>query len=299
MRICFFFQERAIMPRPSATDSTIDTSHLSSSTNNTPVVINGHITTSDMATSVSSIFTSTTPPRLLQQRSLPSTLSDDVLLSSLSGQQQQQHNDSIDLNLSSSPNSSIPIHRSSLIQLNNNPASIKTITTPLSVNASSLLSPMHSLRSTSSTRPLMEDKCIQCIDDETYNNEDEEMATTDDDNEEEEEEEEQDDEEQITDENSTEKKPESETSMWKKNELKIIIRFSLKIDHPVKKRKSRARDDASNVDESWTVAADSLLRNVLSQYGFRFLDIKCQQTLSTKFDVIQANLVVKQTFFFF
>ena len=35
-----------------------------------------------------------------------------------------------------------------------------------------------------------------------------------------------------------------------------------------------------------------LLRNVLAQYGFRFLDVHCQQNLSTKFDLIQANLVV-------
>ncbi|CAF4344468.1 unnamed protein product, partial [Rotaria sordida] len=34
-----------------------------------------------------------------------------------------------------------------------------------------------------------------------------------------------------------------------------------------------------------------LLRNILSQYGFRFLDVNCQQNLSSKFDIIQTNLV--------
>jgi hypothetical protein len=42
-----------------------------------------------------------------------------------------------------------------------------------------------------------------------------------------------------------------------------------------------------------------LLRNVLSQYGFRFLDVNCQQNLSAKFDIIQANLVVRLFFFVF
>jgi hypothetical protein len=53
---------------------------------------------------------------------------------------------------------------------------------------------------------------------------------------------------------------------------------------------STKRNGQAN-DESWTVAADALLRNVLSQYGFRFLDVNCQQNLSAKFDIIQANLV--------
>ena len=42
-----------------------------------------------------------------------------------------------------------------------------------------------------------------------------------------------------------------------------------------------------------------LLRNVLSQYGFRFLDVHCQQNLSAKFDLIQANLVVGERRFLF
>lgn len=64
----------------------------------------------------------------------------------------------------------------------------------------------------------------------------------------------------------------------------------------------------SDDEDCWTVAADTyvllppspsqenfsfrLLRNVLSQYGFRFLDVNCQQNLSSKFDAIQADLVV-------
>lgn len=58
-------------------------------------------------------------------------------------------------------------------------------------------------------------------------------------------------------------------------------------EQTTKNRKRNGQID----DDSWTVAADTLLRNVLSQYGFRFLDLSCQQNLSAKFDTIQANLV--------
>jgi hypothetical protein len=138
------------MPRPSTTDP-IDTSHdlqqrlntttssnLSTSTLNVPLTITNHNnTTDDLANGHSTIFSSTdfrqqlTPTRLIQQYSLPT---------------QTQHND---LNLSS-PNS-IPIQRHSSY-------SIKTITTPL-------ISPIQSLCSTPNIRPAMEDKSIQCIDD--------------------------------------------------------------------------------------------------------------------------------------
>ena len=79
----------------------------------------------------------------------------------------------------------------------------------------------------------------------------------------------------------------------------------------IKKRELNEFDD----DDSWTVAADTyvnvdrsskissfvfpfrLLRNVLSQYCFRFLDMNCQQNLSSRFDTIQANLVVNRKHF--
>ncbi|CAM4746966.1 unnamed protein product [Rotaria magnacalcarata] len=221
-------KERAIMPRPSTTDP-VDTSHdlqqrlntttssnISTSTLNVPLTITNHNTTDDLANGNSTIFSSTdfrqqlTPTRLIQQYSLPTITT------------QTQHNDSTyDLNILS-PNS-IPIHH-------NSSHSIKTITTPL-------ISPIQSLCSTPNIRPAMEDKSIQCIDD---------------------------------NENSIEQLTKSNLST---------------------KRNGQSRDDNSSSDESWTVAADTLLRNVLSQYGFRFLDVNCQQNLSAKFDIIQANLV--------
>ncbi|CAF3289336.1 unnamed protein product [Rotaria sp. Silwood2] len=247
-------KERAIMPRPSTTDSldtshdlqqrlnTITTNNLSTSTTtNVPLTINNHTTTDDLTNGNSTIFSSSdyrqqsTSTRLIQQYNLPRTHLDKTS-SNIHLLSTQQHNDSAissyDLNISS-PNS-IPIKRCSSIQLNNNSNSIKTITTPL-------ISPIKSLCSTSNIRPLMEDKCIQCIDD---------------------------------NENSTE----HNEQLTKSNILK--------------KRNGQSHDDNnSSSDESWTVAADTLLRNVLSQYGFRFLDVNCQQNLLAKFDIIQANLV--------
>ncbi|CAF1682638.1 unnamed protein product, partial [Adineta ricciae] len=125
----------------------------------------------------------------------------------------------------SSPNN-ISIQRSSPTQPNNYSNSIKTIAT--------------SLISTSTTRPLMKDKSIQCID----NNE-----------------------------NST-------------GDHEQILKNNLS-----KKRNGHSLDESSSNDENWRVAADALLHNVLSQYGFRFLDVNCQQNLSARFDSIQANLV--------
>ncbi|CAF3589571.1 unnamed protein product [Rotaria sordida] len=248
-------KERAIMPRPATTDS-IDTSHdlqqrlntttatnnLSTlTTTNVPLIINNHNATDDLTNGNSTIFSSpdycqqSTSTRLIQQYNLPTTHSDKTL-SNIHLLSTQQLNDSTissyDLNRSSS--NSIPIKRCNSIQLNNNSNSIKTITTPL-------ISPIQSLCSTSNIRPLMEDKCIQCIDD---------------------------------NENSTE-----HNEQLTKNNIS-------------KKRNGQSHDDNNlSSDESWTVAADTLLRNVLSQYGFRFLDVNCQQNLLAKFDIIQANLV--------
>ncbi|CAF1604533.1 unnamed protein product [Rotaria sp. Silwood1] len=215
-------KERAIMPRPSTIDS-VDTSHdlqqrlNTTTTSNVPLTINNHSTTVDLTNGNSTIFSSSD----YRQQSTSTHLIQQYNLSTL----KQQHNDSTissyDLNISSS--NSIPIKHCNL-------NTIKTITTPL-------ISP---ICSTTNIRPIMEDKCIQCIDD---------------------------------NENSTEHN-----------------------EQLIKKRNGQSHDDddddnnLSN-DESWTVAADTLLRNVLSQYGFRFLDVNCQQNLLAKFDIIQANLV--------
>ncbi|CAF3760547.1 unnamed protein product [Adineta steineri] len=240
-------KERAIMPRPSPTDS-IDTSHdlqqrLTTTTNNTssipatnvPLIINNHTATDNVANNNNSSLFPSTSTHLIQQHNLSTTLSDKKP-SNIHLISRQQHDNSTissnELNISS-PNS-ISIHRNSPIQLNNNPSSLKTITTPL-------MSPIQqTLRTTSNSRPLMKDKSIQCIDDNENSTGDEEQIT--------------------------------------KNNLS-------------KKRNGHSHENSSSSDESWTVAADTLLRNVLSQYGFRFLDVNCQQNLSTRFDTIQANLV--------
>jgi hypothetical protein len=159
------------MPRPSPTDSN-DTSHdiqqrLNTTTSNNllvppinvPLIINNHGATDELANNNNSSLFPITPTRFIQQNSLPTTLSDKKT-SNIHILSRQQHNNSTtssnDLNISSS--NSISVHRSSPIQLNNHPSSIKTITTPL-------VSPIQSLRSTSNARPLMKDKSIQCIDD--------------------------------------------------------------------------------------------------------------------------------------
>ncbi|CAF0833067.1 unnamed protein product [Adineta ricciae] len=236
-------KERAIMPRPSPSDS-LETPHdvqqrlttVSSTTSltlstNVPLIINNHSTAAETTNNNtnSSLFPSTSS-RFTQQHTLPTVLSDNKTsnLHVLSRQQQQQLNDSTtssnELDISS-PNN-ISIQRSSPTQPNNYSNSIKTIAT--------------SLISTSTTRPLMKDKSIQCID----NNE-----------------------------NST-------------GDHEQILKNNLS-----KKRNGHSLDESSSNDENWRVAADALLHNVLSQYGFRFLDVNCQQNLSARFDSIQANLV--------
>ncbi|CAF4482693.1 unnamed protein product [Rotaria socialis] len=58
-------------------------------------------------------------------------------------------------------------------------------------------------------------------------------------------------------------------------------------EKPITGNNKRSGDDM----ESWTVAAESLLHNMLSQHDFHLLDVNCQQILSSKFDLVQANLV--------
>jgi hypothetical protein len=153
-------KERAIMPRPSTSDLN-DTSQESQQRLNTPtnshtsLIINSDIINSNSSPDYNRQSSSTTPTRLLQQTSLSSTLSDDNNTSNIfSLSMQEQTNDT-----TTSSSNSIPISRN-----NNNFNSIKTITTPN-------ISPIQSLHST--PRPIMEDKSIQCINDEEEDEDDE------------------------------------------------------------------------------------------------------------------------------
>jgi hypothetical protein len=141
------------MPRPTATDS-IDTSqeipqqqqHRLNSTTNSSLILNADILNSNL----SSDYHSQTPTHFVQQTSLSSTHSDDNSSNILSLSMQEQINDT-----TTSSSNSIPISRSNTAELNNN--SNQLITTPN-------LSPIQSLQST--PRPAMEDKSIQCINEE-------------------------------------------------------------------------------------------------------------------------------------
>ncbi|CAF2715309.1 unnamed protein product [Rotaria sp. Silwood2] len=238
-------KERAIMPRPSTTDSN-DTSQefqqrLNTILNTNISLVPNNDTTNSNSSSDYRQQSPSTPTRLVQQTSLSSTLSDDNSSSNIfSLSIQEQNNDT-----TTSSSNSIPISRHSTIQFDNNLNSIKTLTTP---NISPSMSPIQSLHST--PRPLMEDKCIQCI---NHKNEYED------------------------DEISIEH-----------DEIDAIDNQQIITNAEIKKR---SRDDIISNDESWTMAVDSLLRNILSQYGFHFLDATCQQILSSKLDIIQTNLV--------
>jgi hypothetical protein len=142
------------MPRPSATDLN-DTSTdplQQQQRSQTPATSNASIVlTSDIPNSNSSpdyrSQTSLTPTRLVQQTSLSSTLSDEMSPNILSLSTQEQTNDT-----TTSSFNSIPISRNNPIE----PNIVKDTTTP---NVSPPSSPLHS-----TPKPTMEDKFIQCID---------------------------------------------------------------------------------------------------------------------------------------
>jgi len=140
------------MPRPSATDA-IDTSielqQRLNPTVNTSLILSSDITNSNSSSDYRQ-QSSSTPTRLIQQNSFSSTHSDDN-----TSNIQEQTNDT-----TTSSSNSIPIAR------NKNFDSMKIITT--TPNISPPISPIQSLHSTS--RPLMQDKSIQCIDDEDNEN---------------------------------------------------------------------------------------------------------------------------------
>ena len=148
------------MPRPTATDSNdasqdLQLQRLNSTTanTNTPLVLNSDITNSNSSSDYHQQFSSA-PAHLVQQNSFSSTLSDENSSNMFSLSMQEPPNDT-----TTSSSNSIPISRSTVMELNNN--SMKIITTPN-------VSPIHSLHST--PRPIMEDKCIQCINDEDNEN---------------------------------------------------------------------------------------------------------------------------------
>jgi hypothetical protein len=143
--IRLFFQERAIMPRPSINDpndSSIANSSLS--TTNTSLIMNSDIINSNTSPDYHR-QSSSTPTHFVQQTSLSSTLSDDNTSNLFSLSIPEQINDT-----TTSSSNSIPISR------DNN--QFNAITT------SPNLSPIQSSHSIS--RPIMEDKSIQCINDE-------------------------------------------------------------------------------------------------------------------------------------
>jgi len=143
--IRLFFQERAIMPRPSINDpndSSIANSSLS--TTNTSLIMNSDIINSNTSPDYHR-QSSSTPTHFVQQTSLSSTLSDDNTSNLFSLSIPEQINDT-----TTSSSNSIPISR------DNN--QFNAITT------SPNLSPIQS--SNSISRPIMEDKSIQCINDE-------------------------------------------------------------------------------------------------------------------------------------
>ncbi|CAF1669586.1 unnamed protein product, partial [Adineta ricciae] len=139
-------KERAIMPRPSPSDS-LETSHdvqqrLTTVSNTTsltlstkvPLIINNHSTAAEPTNNNtnSSLFPSTSS-RFIQQHTLPTALSDNKTSNIHVLSRQHQHNDSTtssnELDISS-PNN-ISIQRSSPTQPNNYSNSIKTIATSL------------------------------------------------------------------------------------------------------------------------------------------------------------------------
>jgi hypothetical protein len=142
-------KERAIMPRPSTNDlNDSSIANTPSSTANTSLIVNSDIINSNTSPDYQR-QSSSTPTHFVQQTSLSSTLSDDNISNAFLSSMPEQVNDT-----TTSSSNSIPISRD-----NHQFNSIETIiTTPPN------LSPIQSLNSIS--RPTMEDKSIQCINEE-------------------------------------------------------------------------------------------------------------------------------------
>ena len=141
-------KERAIMPRPSTNelnDSSI--TNTSSSTANTSLIVNSDTINSNTSPDYQR-QSSSTPTHFVQQTSLSSTLSDDIISNAFSSSMPEQANDT-----TTSSSNSIPISRD-----NHQFDSVEAIATTPN------LSPIQS--SNSIARPIMEDKSIQCINEE-------------------------------------------------------------------------------------------------------------------------------------
>ena len=135
------------MPRPSINDpNDLSTANTSSSTANTSLIVNSDIINSNTSPDYHR-QSSSTPTHFVQQTSLSSTLSDDNTSNIFSSSIPEQTNDT-----TTSSSNSIPISRD-----NNQFNSIEPLTTPPH------LSPIQSSHSIS--RPIMEDRSIQCIND--------------------------------------------------------------------------------------------------------------------------------------
>jgi hypothetical protein len=136
------------MPRPSINDPNDSSiANTSLSTTNTSLIVNSDIINSNTSPDYQR-QSSSTPTHFVQQTSLSSTLSDDNTSNIFSSSIPEQTNDT-----TTSSSNSIPISRD-----NHQFNSIETITT------SPNLSPIQSSHSIS--RPIMEDKSIQCINEE-------------------------------------------------------------------------------------------------------------------------------------
>ena len=158
------------MPRPSTTSSvdtsqdvqqritTISNSNSSTLTANMPLTINNQNATDRLTNGNSTIFSSanyhqSTNPT--QPHNLSKIVSDKKSSNINFLSMHQQNNSVKDFNSSSSNNISARCNNS--IQMNNNNNNNN--------NSNSINALLMSSRSTTNMRPVMEDKCIQCIDD--------------------------------------------------------------------------------------------------------------------------------------
>lgn len=193
------------MPRPSINDpNDLSTANTSLSTANTSLIVNSDIINSNTSPDYHR-QSSSTPTHFVQQTSLSSTLSDDNTSNIFSLSIPEPTNDT-----TTSSSNSIPISRD-----NNQFNSIETLTTPPN------LSPIQSSHSIS--RPIMEDRSIQCINDV-------------------------DDDENSIEQDRIENIDNEQIPTSKKIEFFFLKRKFISIDSEIKKR--------SEDEENWTITAE-------------------------------------------
>ena len=165
-------KERAIMPRPSATDSNEASSHTIPSATNAPLILPGDVSFVSSADYRSQL---STPTRFIQQTNVPSNLWDDPTSAYLSlSSMHEQTNDS-----TTSSTNSIPVQRSISTQSYGQSNSFRTIASPSpsSRTQSPSISPIDSLHSASMTKASTEGKLTQGIShDDDENSMEREMA---------------------------------------------------------------------------------------------------------------------------